>query len=233
MIKCFEETEMSQRIYFMLFNSWSISVLDLKVSVVSTSSTLLYYLWLFLKDKHQPFSKQNYLPKKEETIRACIGGNVTLKFKPTIFPHMKILTYFWNKIWGSYKDPSFAKFVPSEQGSFQTFYEDELHSKGRIFHHTDEPATLYLTNLDEKWWTKSDEQKYILNTVYQNILHSSLSTINLEVQGKSCDLIWLVNVFFCLNRYHNKERALMFAVLFVSISNIVFQQNILSFTMYF
>lgn len=62
-------------------------MLDLKVSVVSTSSTLLYYLRLFLKDKHQPFSKQNYLPKKEETIRACIGGNVTLKFKPTIFPH--------------------------------------------------------------------------------------------------------------------------------------------------
>lgn len=158
-----------------------------RVNVFNT----LYYLWLFLKDKHQPFSKQNYLPKKEETIRACIGGNVTLKFKPTIFPHMKILTYFWNKICGSYKDPSFAKFVPSEQGSFQTFYENELHSKGRIFHHTDEPATLYLTNL-----RKSDEQKYILNTVYQNILHSSLSTINLEVQGKSCDLIWLVNVFF-------------------------------------
>lgn len=72
MIKCFEETEMSQRIYFMLFNSWSISVLDLKVSVVSTSSTLLYYLRLFLKDKHQPFSKQNYLPKKKKLLEHAL-----------------------------------------------------------------------------------------------------------------------------------------------------------------
>lgn len=176
----------------MLFNSWSISVLDLKVSVLSTSSKLLYYLWLFLKDKHQPFFKQNFpvFAQKEDTIRACIGGNVTLKFKPAIFPHMKILTNFWNKIRGPYRDPSFAKFVPSEPGSFQTFYEDEHHSKGRIFHHADEPATLYLTCL-----RKSDEQKYILNTVYQNILHSSLSTINLEVKGNSCDLIWWLNVF--------------------------------------
>lgn len=218
---------MSQRIYFMVFKSWSISVLDLKVSVVSTSSTLLYYLRLFLKDKHQPFSKQNYLPKKKKLLEHALVATWLWSLSQLFF-HTKILTYFWNKIWGSYKDPSFAKFVPSEQGSFQTFYEDELHSKGRIFHHTDEPATLYLTNL-----RKSDEQKYIFNTVYQNILHSSLSTINLEVQGKSCDLIWLVNVFFCLNRYHNKQRALMFAVLFVNISNIVFQQNILSFTMYF
>lgn len=79
---------------------------------------------------------------------------------------MKILTYFWNKICGAYKDPSFAKFVPSEQGSFQTFYEDELHSKGRIFHHTDEPATLYLTNL-----RKSDEKVHLK---YRLSEHSTL-----------------------------------------------------------
>lgn len=72
MIKCFEETEMSQRIYFMLFNSLSISVLDLKVSVVSTSSTLYIIYDYFWKININLFLNKIICQKKKKLLEHAL-----------------------------------------------------------------------------------------------------------------------------------------------------------------
>lgn len=78
MIKYFEETEMSQGIYIMLLNS--IAVMDLKVSIVCCNiiKSFILVMIFYLNDKH-PYLLITTFPvfaQKEETIRACIAGNV-------------------------------------------------------------------------------------------------------------------------------------------------------------
>lgn len=72
---------MSQRINFMLFNSLSISVLDLKVSVVSTSSKLYIIYDHFWKININLFLHKifQYLPKKK-----------------ILLEHALMATWFWS-----------------------------------------------------------------------------------------------------------------------------------------
>lgn len=58
--------------------------------------------------------KISALAQNEETVRGCIAGNVTLKFKPTIFKQDYVSAFYWIKERWPHHDTSFAKFVANQ-----------------------------------------------------------------------------------------------------------------------
>ncbi|XP_065934093.1 uncharacterized protein [Magallana gigas] len=116
--------------------------------------------------------------QKKEAVRGCIAGNVTMQFKPALLASKEVKTYVWNKVRGVNKDPSFAKFEPSDSLKLQIYFNEEHQVQNRLFHYPEEPATLYLTNL-----RKSDQQQYTLVISYVDYVGTPTDwIIDLQVQ---------------------------------------------------
>eukprot|EP00105_Crassostrea_gigas_P028813 XP_011450574.1 PREDICTED: uncharacterized protein LOC105344492 [Crassostrea gigas] len=116
--------------------------------------------------------------QNRETVKGCIAGNVTMKFKPALLAGKEVKTYVWNKVRGVYKDPSFAKFEPSVSSQLEIYFNEEHQVQNRMFHNPEEPATLYLTDL-----RKSDQEQYTLVISYVDSVGTlTEGIIDLEVQ---------------------------------------------------